>query len=420
MTERMGKELAKASILWGLLLGLVALLITLYLFFLILPTPVPSLVWQYFTSLDVERARRYQQVMRFSSLLAYLAKTGLLLWLWWSGRAAALSSGALRWSGQRYYLAAGLFFISIWLLLKAVNFPFAFYSGFILQHRWGFSTQTLASWWVDYIKASGIDLLLSGTGTLLFFWSTGRWPFTWWVAAGLFFAVWLLVETFLWPVVLAPLFNRFEPLKEGPVKSMVVALSERAGLKVKEVWVMDASRRTTKANAYFTGLGKTKRIVLYDNLLRDYSPEEVEAVVAHEMAHWKKGHIVKGLLWGMVGGFIFFVLLYDILRLTAPGEIIPGRPYPPHFLVITLVFLQLISFLAQPVENAFSRRQEAEADRVALELTRNPSVMVELHVDLARRNLQEVAPSAFIEWLTYSHPAPWRRIEAALKGGEKN
>jgi len=418
MTERMGKELTKASVLWGLLLGLVALLITLYLFFLILPPPVPSFVWQYFTPLDVERARRYQMVMRFSSLLAYLVKTGLLLWLWWSGRAAALASGILRLSGQRYFLATGLFFILIWALLKGVALPFSFYSSFIVQHLWGFSTQTLASWWVDYLKGSGIDLLLSGIGTLLFFWATGRWPFSWWAVAGLFLAFWMVVETFLWPVVLAPLFNRFEPLKEGPVKSMVVDLSQRAGLEVKEVWVMDASRRTTKANAYFTGLGKTKKIVLYDNLLRDYSPEEVEAVVAHEMAHWKKGHIVKGLLWGMVGGFIFFILLYGILRLTAPGEIVPGQPYPPHLLVVILVFVQLISFLAQPVGNALSRRQEAEADRVALELTGNRRAMVELHVDLARRNLQEIAPHTFIEWLTYSHPAPWRRIEGALKEGE--
>lgn len=406
--------LVKANVVWGLLLGSALLFILLYLLFLILPAPVPSIVWQYFSPAEIERARRYQQVLGLIGIGAFGAKTGVLLWLWWSGKAQTMSWHIWRWSGNRYYVAVLLFFIILWLLLKVVNLPFAFYSSFVVQHQWGFSTQSLFSWWVDYLKSSGLDLLLSGVGTLLFFWSTGRWPLGWWAAAGLFMATWLVIETFLWPIVLAPLFNRFEPLNEGPVKAMVTRLAGRAGLEVGEVWIMDASRRTTKANAYFAGLGRTKRIVLYDNLLRDYPLEEIEAVLAHEMAHWQRGHIMRSLVLGMGASFGFFLLLYIVLQITAPGELMPGRPYPPHLLVIILLFWQLVSFLSLPAQNAISRSLEVEADRVALELTGNIQAMVQLQVNLARRNLQDVAPAVFVEWLTYSHPAPWRRIEAAL------
>jgi STE24 endopeptidase len=268
---------------------------------------------------------------------------------------------------------------------------------------------------MDYLKGSALDLILSGAGVLLLFWATGRWPLSWWGAAGLFLSGWLFVSTFLWPLIVAPLFNRFQPVNEGPVKTMVTQLADRAGLQVDQILVMDASRRTTKANAYFTGLGATKRIVLYDTLLDGYPPEEVEAVIAHEMAHWQRGHIVRGLLWGILASFLLLGLLYAVLKLTFTYEIARPGPYPPHLLVAMLLFLQLVSFLGQPAQNAISRRYEMEADRVALELTGNPGATVRLQVDLARKNLADVAPPAFIKWLTYSHPATLERIQAAEK-----
>jgi len=407
--------LLKAQLVWGVLLAAVLLLASLYLLFLFLPAPVPDLVAQYFSPAELERARRYQQTVCLLGLAAFLTKAGLLWWLWWSGKGVALARLLLKFSCQRYYLALALFFGAIWLLLKLVEFPFTFGSSFVVQHRWGFSTQGLLSWWLDYLKGSSLDLLFSGVGTLLLFWSTARWPTGWWAAAGIFLAAWMVVEAMLWPVVVAPLFNRFEPVAHGPVKEMVVRLAANAGLEVDEVLVMDASRRTTKANAYFAGLGGTKRIVLYDTLIRDYPPEQIEAVVAHEIAHWARGHIVKSLMWGMAGSLALFAALYTVLRLTAPGEALRGGPYGPHILVVIWLFFHLVSFIVLPVQNALSRQMEREADRVALELTGNVPAMVQLHVDLARRNLQEVAPAPFVEWLTYSHPAPWRRIEAALK-----
>ncbi|MGI9861460.1 M48 family metallopeptidase [Moorella naiadis] len=404
---------ARAGIIWTTLLILTAALSLVLIFFTLFPGKVPAAAWQYFTPAEVERARRYQQIMGLVGILGFLAKTAFLVWLVSSARAENWLEGVLRLTGGRYYPALVVYFVLIWLLLKVVGLPFNFYGSFVVQHQWGLATQSLASWWSDYLKGSVLDLILSGAGVLLLFWATGRWPRTWWVAAGVFLSGWLFVSTFLWPLLIAPLFNRFQPVTGGPVKTMVTRLAGRAGLRIDQILVMDASRRTTTANAYFTGLGATKRIVLYDTLVNNYPPDEVEAVIAHEMAHWQRGHIVRGLLWGILANFLLLGLLYAVLKLTFTYEIARPGPYPPQILVAILLFLQLVSFLGQPVQNALSRRYEAEADRVALGLTGNPGAMVRLQVDLARKNLADVAPPAFIEWLTYSHPATLERIQAA-------
>ena len=404
---------ARAGIIWTTLLILTAILSLVFIFFTLFPGKVPAAAWQYFMPDEVERARRYQQIMGLVGILGFLAKTAFLVWLVYSARAGAWSEGVLRLMGGRYYPALVVYFGLIWLLLEIVGLPFNFYSSFIVQHQWGLATQSLASWWSDYLKGSVLDLILTGAGVLLLFWATGRWPHIWWVAAGIFLSGWLFISTFLWPLIIAPLFNRFQPVTEGPVKAMVTSLAGRAGLRIDQILVMDASRRTTTANAYFTGLGATKRIVLYDTLVDNYPPDEVEAVIAHEMAHWQRGHIVRGLLWGILANFLLLGLLYAVLRLTFTYEIARPGPYAPQILVAILLFLQLVSFVGQPVQNAISRSYETEADRVALELTGNPGAMVRLQVDLARKNLADVAPPAFIEWLTYSHPATLERIQAA-------
>jgi len=404
---------AKASIIWSMLLVLICILALAFLYFTLFPGNVPAAAWQYFNTAEVENARHYQQIMRLVSILAFLVKIVFLVWLISSTRAAGWSESILRFLGGRYYPALIIYFVIIWLSLKIVGLPFDFYSSYIIQHQWGFATQNLASWWADYLKASTIDLVLSGVGVILLFWATGRWPYTWWAVASLFLSGWLLVSTLLWPLIIAPLFNTFQPVTEGPVKTMVTQLADRAGIKVEEILVMDASRRTTKANAYFTGLGLTKRIVLYDNLLNNYPLDEVEAVIAHEMAHWKQGHIIKGILWGIIANFLLLGFLYIVLKLTFTYELARPGPYLPQLLVAMLLFVQLVSFLGQPLQNTVSRRYEIEADRVALEITGNPEAMIRLQVDLARHNLSDIAPPLFIEWLTYSHPPALARIKAA-------
>lgn len=197
---------------------------------------------------------------------------------------------------------------------KVVSLPFSYYSGYYWQKIWGFSTQGQAAWWIDFLKNAGIDLALSLVGGLAFLMLVNRLSRYWWLVGAILFSVWLIVEYFLWPIVVSPLFNHFEPVPDSAVVTMVNDLAHRAGLNVGKVLLMDASRQTTFANAYFTGLGTTKRIVIYDTLLRHYPLPEVKAVIAHEMGHWRHNDVIHGLLYGMAGGFFVFGLLTFFLK----------------------------------------------------------------------------------------------------------
>jgi STE24 endopeptidase len=194
---------------------------------------------------------------------------------------------------------------------------------------------------------------------------------------------------------------------------MVGELSQKARLPVEQVMVMDASRRTTRANAYFTGLGRTKRIVLYDTLLENYPPDQVKSVVAHEMAHWRQGHIVRGLAWGTLANFIFWGFLFIALRATIP----PSVFVQPYTWAVILLFFILVSFVGSPVQNHLYRSMEIEADRVSVMLTGDAPAAVRLQVNLAVKNLSDVSPPAFIQWFSYSHPSAPDRIKIIKQAG---
>ncbi|MDI3538190.1 MAG: endopeptidase [Bacillota bacterium] len=387
--------------------GLFALL---YLYFTLFPGPVDPAAQQYFSAAEIAAGRRYAQAKRLIFLASFAVEVGVVAWLVLGPAGGRLAQVATRLGKGRPLAAGFLFFLALWLLLRAVNLPFSLYSSYFLEHQWGFSTESLAGWWADYLKGAALDLVLSGAGVLLFFWATGRWPQTWWLYAGTFLAVWLVVANYLWPVLVAPLFNRFTPVRDPEIVIMVKRLAERADLSVDKVLVMDASRRTTKANAYFAGLGRTRRIVLYDTLLRDYSSDEVEAVVAHEMAHWKLGHVRRGTIYGILANFALWLLLFLLLRLTLD---LPRRgPYPPETWALVVLFFLLTSFLGSPITNVISRRMETAADSYAVKLTGDPQAAVRLQVNLARRASADISPPPFIEWFSYTHPSTLRRIEA--------
>lgn len=396
---------------WGLLL-LAGVFALAYLYFTLVPGPVDPAARQYFTAAEIAAGRRYAQVNRLIFIVSFFVELAVLAGLVFSPAAARLGHGATRLAQGRPLVAGLLFFAALWVLLRAVNLPFSLLSSYYLEHQWGFSTESLAGWWGDYLKGAALDLMLRGAGVVLFFWATRRWPRTWWLAAGAFLAAWIIIANYLWPVVVAPLFNRFTAATDPEVVAMVQRLAERADLSVGKVLVMDASRRTTKANAYFAGLGRTKRIVLYDTLLRDYPRDEVEAVVAHELAHWKLGHIRRGTVYGIAANFALWLLLFLVLRLSLD---LPHRgSYPPQAWALVVFFFLLTSFIGNPITNGISRRMEAAADAYSVELTGDAQAVVRLQVDLARRDLADISPPPFIEWFTYTHPSTLRRIEAVV------
>lgn len=393
---------------WVLMLVLTGIFVSFYLWFTLFPGEIKAEALQYFQAEELQQARQYIMGPRLLFILSFIAELGFLLWFWGSGNAALLTDRLSEFTGMGIGKTRILFFLILWLVLQLINLPFSLYVSYFWQHNWGFSTQTLAAWWQDYFISNGISLALTLAGVLLLFRAMALWPRKWWLVGAVFSVCWLLIQTFLWPVVVSPLFNKFEPVRERAVLEMVEELSAKAGLEVAEVLIMDASRRTTTSNAYFTGLGRSKRIVLYDTLLKDYNLSEVKAVLAHEMAHWRHAHIIKGIMWGSLGIFLFWAVLSVFLA--SFGRKIGD--YPPDILVFIALFLLLISFLGSPIENYLSRQMEREADYTAVLLTADISAAINLQLNLAVKNKSDVAPPPFMEWFAYSHPSTLNRINA--------
>jgi len=393
---------------WLGLIILAATMSAIYFESALFPGKINPIVLQYFPIEQAISARTYSLVPRVLFITSFILQSIALIWLVFSPKGAAIA----RWLEQRsyghYWKRILVYFSLLWFFLRLLRLPFTLFGSYYWQQAWGFSTQSLASWWLDYAKNAALDLFLSTFGVLLFFFILKQWPKIWWVIGATLFAVWLVLQNFLWPVIVSPLFNHFEPVKDPAVINMVKDLAYKAGIQVDEVLVMDASRRTTMANAYFTGLGTTKQIVIYDNLLKNYPLDEVGAVLAHEMGHWQKGHIFEGLALGILGNFLAWGLLALFLRGFTPAS---GHYLPQLWAGFQLFFL-LILMVTSPLQSYISREMEKQADQVSLELTENPASVVRLQIDLTTKNLSDVSPPNFIVWFEYTHPPVLSRIEA--------
>jgi len=276
----------------------------------------------------------------------------------------------------------------------------------------GLSTQDLPAWLGDRAKSNAVGAVLAGaigTGALALI---RRAPRNWWIPGSAAVVAIGVVFSWLAPVVLAPLFNDFEPLEEGPVRSEVLELGERAGVEIGEVYTVDASRRSTAINAYVGGLGPTKRVVLYDNLLDELEPGERRSVVAHELAHVSERDIPRGIL------FIALSAPLAVLFVARGSEALARRggaePGSPASLPALAIVLSAASFVVGVAGNQLSRAVERKADTVALELTDDPDSLVGLQRRLSETNLSDPDPPGAVTFLLGSHPTTVERIGAAL------
>ncbi len=329
-----------------------------------------------------------------------------------------LLSGVLPWldltirQGEWGTIGSGLiFFATLGILANMMDIPFDLYGTFVIEARHGFNTKTARIWLMDLAKSLVLSFLLGGVVLILvlaLILHGGPYWWLWaWIAVGLF----ELLLLWLYPLILAPLFNKFEPIADAELVQRIEALMTRVGLKSKGVFRMDASKRSKHTNAYFTGLGKSKRIVLFDTLLSSHTPEETLAVLAHEMGHWKKKHILKQLimveLLSLAGFYVTarlldWPLLYQTFGFQAPS------PYTGLFLIGT-IFGPLGYFL-QPIGARLSRRYEREADDFARKLIGTGDSLAEALKRLATDNLANLNPHPAYAWFYYSHPPLAERI----------
>lgn len=308
--------------------------------------------------------------------------------------------GASLWIGAVLAIQAGL-------MLTLVSLPFRWYKGYYLEKAFGLTRLELGGWFLEFLKGTVLDLVIyaisGGFAALLLV----RFPRTWHYLLTVVLFLGSMFFAYVYPIAIAPVFDRFTPLEDQAILAEVNELADAAGMQVDKVLVMEASLKTSRANAYFTGIGKSKQVVLYDTLIANHSLEEVKLVLAHELGHWKYGHIVSGIVFSAVG----------TLAITMLFSLVAG-PLPEQFSVMTLrsVFLSLVlfsvlvSYVATPVASMMSRRHEVQADMFSLELTGDPDSFVAAMVGLAKGNLGDVEPPGFIRWFAWTHPTTLERI----------
>lgn len=367
--------------------------------------PVGDAVALYFSEPFLARAAAYQ---RAGLTVSLLQQTLFLVFL------AAVVYTALRYfqAAPRPSLPAAAGYVLVFLIIsRLLSLPFDLYRGQIIEHRFGLSAQTAAGWFADYGKSALIGLLLSAVALTGLYVLITRCPAHWWFFAGTAFALFLFLGSYLYPLLIDPLFYRFTDLEDRELQEEIMKMAGKAGIEVERVLVADASRRTHKANAYFSGIGRTRRIVIYDTLLQRFTSEEALAVIAHEMGHWRHGHLWRGLLISAAGSFVALYALQLILM--KMGLHADFRALP-----LALLFFALLSMAAAPAQNALSRSREREADRCAFVLTGDPAPLVSLYQKLARVNLSVVQPHPLLKAALYTHPPLMERIEAALQHAE--
>jgi len=284
----------------------------------------------------------------------------------------------------------------------------------------GLDTQGWTGWASDVAKSIVIAAPLMAGGAALFLWLIGRFPRRWWVGGAAATASIEVLFVWLAPVLLAPLFNRFTELREGRARADVVALARKAGVDVGQVFVVDASKRTRASNAFVTGLGPTKRVVLYDTLLERFTPEQVKLVVAHELAHVRNRDVQRAMLWAaLVAPAAMFAVKQLTERLCRRSGVEPGTAASLPALGLALA---VVSFALTVASNQLSRRIEACADTFALELTNDPRQFIEMERDLSLSNVADPDPPRALAWLFATHPPPIERIGAAVefeRGGRR-
>jgi len=313
-------------------------------------------------------------------------------------------TGSLLWGGL-------LFLFLLMYAEMLIDIPFSLYRNFTIENRYGFNTMTLRLWFSDLIKSITISSVLGGVVVVSVLAIIQASPAWWWLWVWSFLLVFGIFVMYISPVVIEPLFFKFEPVKAEGLEEKVRDLMARAGLKVSRVFQVDASRRSRHSNAYFTGIGRVKRIVLFDTLIEHMTVEEILAVLAHEAGHWKKRHVLKRIVLTEAMAFGGLFLAYHLFTWKGlPGMI--GLADASFFAraVIFGFLSSLVMFPLTPLFSYLSRRDEREADLFAVELTGRPDAMASALVKLSRENLANLHPHPLYAKFHYSHPPMVERI----------
>jgi STE24 endopeptidase len=360
---------------------------------------------------DSPESRSYNRVKRWLGIADFAVGIGLLVLLLATGWSGTLRDWAMRGASANYSFAVFLYLLMLIVISKVLGGPLEYY-GFRLEHRYHLSNQRFRSWVWDEIKGMLVGLVLATIVVELLYLMI-RHVQHWWLVAWAVFLGLVVLLAQLAPVVLFPIFYKFEPMENEELRKRLVVLSERAGTRVRGVYKWRLSEKSKKANAALTGLGATRRIILADTLLDHYTDDEIEAVLAHELGHHVHRHIFKSIVVQAVITFFGFYLASEVLYYAVERWNMFETMSDFANLPLLVLVATVLSFLLMPALNAYSRFNERQADRYCFRSVAGVEPFISAMTKLADQNLAEKTPSRWVEWFFHSHPAIAKRVAAA-------
>jgi len=309
-------------------------------------------------------------------------------------------------------LLIGVFFLAISILYYLLNLPLNFYSSYILEHKFNLSKQKAKDWWLDQLKSGVLGYIISLILVLAFYWILNKFNNWWWFAISIFWIFFSVILAKLTPVLIIPLFFKYKKLDDELLRQKIILLAQKMQIKLMDVFQIDLSKKTLKANAAFIGSGRTRRVILADTLKDKYSYDEIEVILAHEFAHYRLKHIMKLIL---VNSLVTLGLFFVIFKTSGYCLTIFKLSFLSQVASLPLVFLYFILFgiIMQPLEAYISRRFERQADNLALKTTQNKEAFISLMDKLAEQNLSDKTPHPLIKFFFFDHPPIDERIKTA-------
>lgn len=358
-----------------------------------------------------DKAGQYSKIKHRVALInIFLAP--LLLWILLAAGIPTYFKNISRLIPGNDYANLIIFYIFTGAFCYIINLPVGFYSGFMLEHRFSLSNQTLKDWALMEAKKNLIVFIISTPLVVALYAFLKLYPADWWLwTALLWFSVSIMLAKFT-PVVIVPLFYKYSPIKDASLENRLNQLVSRVGFNSSGVYKLNISKDTKKANAALLGLGRQRRIVLCDTLISNFNHDEIESVMAHELGHHKMNHVWKLIISGGIFTFIIFFFTNTIF-LKLRNFFGYAMPYDYESLVLIYFIVSVFNLALMPVANAFSRRLEKDADEFSLKTTRNTSAFISAMKKLSEQNLADANPGGFYELMLYDHPPIARRITFA-------
>jgi len=357
---------------------------------------------------DNSTAKKYNNIKLFFSIAEGILSFILLFLFVQLGFSLQLENYLSSFISNQYLLLV-VFTIIIGFVFTVIFAPINYYTEFYLEHKYNLSNQTFWKWIWEGTKETLVGGAIGLPLLLLFFYVINKFGILWWLPFSILMFIVSVVLAQIVPILILPIFYKVIPIEDEELKERIIKLSQLAGLRVENVFKFDMSKNTKKANAAFTGLGKTKRILLGDTLLANYSKDEIETVIAHELGHYKLKHIQKNILIGTISSFLIFFLIANLHQIS-----LSWFNFRTINQIASLPLLALwgsiIGLIFQPITNWLSRKYEYEADAFAIESTKKKDDFIRTLEKLTDQNLGDKEPHPFVEWFFYSHPSIKKRI----------